>query len=91
MEINGPRSEGADKAVAGAVEAARTFLAAELPKKKKFSASACQVRSERNAAGANAERTGCQPTQHDSQNLLWLHMIRTGGIVRDEGFGVQGG
>ena len=28
LEITGPRSEGADKAVAGAVEAARTFVAA---------------------------------------------------------------
>ena len=30
----------------------------EPPKKKKFSASACKVRSERNTTGANAERTG---------------------------------
>ena len=28
LEITGPRSEGADKAVAGAVEAARSFVAA---------------------------------------------------------------
>ena len=60
-------------------------------KKKKTSASAFQVQSERNTAGANVERTGVQPTQCDPQNLIWLHMIRTGGIVRDEGFGVQGG
>ena len=57
-------------------------------KKKKTSASARQVRGERNIAGANVERTGFQPTHRDPQNLIWLHMIRTGGIVRDEGFGV---
>ena len=30
-------------------------------------------------------------TQRDSRELTWLHMIRTGGIVRGAGFGVQGG
>ena len=59
---------------------ANTSKAAKAAKKKKTNASACQVRSERNTAGSNVERTGCQPTQRDSQNLMWLHMIRTGGI-----------
>ena len=30
-------------------------------------------------------------TQRDSRELTWLHMIQTGAIVREEGFGVHGG
>ena len=70
---------------------ARTSKAAKAAKKKKNSASACQVRSERSTADANVARAGCQATQRGSQNLMRLHMIRTGGIVRGQGLGVYGG
>ena len=50
LEINGPRSEGADTAVAAAVEAARALVAAKAAKKNKTSAPACQVRRESNTA-----------------------------------------
>ena len=47
LEINGPRSEGADEAVAAAVEKAKAFVAAEPAKKKlKTSASSSQVGTE---------------------------------------------
>ena len=42
-----------------APEGARTSKAAKVAKKQKTSASACQVRRERNTAGANVTRTGC--------------------------------
>ena len=48
-----------------APEGARTSKAAKAAKKQKTSASACQVRRERNTAGANVTRTGCS-NQHSA-------------------------
>ena len=71
-----------------APEGARTSLAAKAAKKNPSSRLRCQVRRERNTAGANVTRTGCQPARRNSQHLTWLRMTRTGGIVRGKDFGV---
>ena len=47
------------------VEEEGTSKAAKAAKKQKTSASACQVRRERNTAGANVTRTGCS-NQHSA-------------------------
>ena len=58
LEITGWMSEGSDKALAAAVETARTFVAVEAAKKNKTSAPACQVRRGRNTAhGVPTHRT----------------------------------
>ena len=72
-----------------APEGARTSQAAKAAKKQKTSASACQVRRERNYGRCERHAHGLlQPAQRNSQHLTWLRMIRTGGIVSEKDFGV---
>ena len=54
------------KARASSKEKSKAVKAA---KKQKTSASACQVRRERNTAGANVTRTGCSNQHSASHNI----------------------
>ena len=60
-EIVGPRSEGADQAVATAMEAAKTFLGTD--KAKKAAQPAAEVHSQK---ATSIERSQCEPCKRNS-------------------------